>query len=391
MFDCGPVYYKNSQSTADIVINQGGTDSGKTYAIIQLLFTIAMTTKPHPDDPIITIVGESVPNLKKGAYRVAQLIIQKTPLLAAQIKSWNQGDRTFSFFNGWIMEFTSYLTEQQAKQGKRQYLYVNEANGISWPIFWQLAKKTRIRTYIDYNPSAPFFAHSNLIGTVPSGNDLNASVELIISDHRHNPFLSEREHAKTENIKDKERWLVYARGKTGNLEGLIYPHWKQIPDSQFPEDVDFCGGIDFGYTNDPTAAVKVAVVGNNVFVKELCYETGLPAQKLKIIFEANGFTKDNIIYCEHDKEQIIQLRRLGLLAIPANKGPGSIKGGIAKVNEFNIYYTASSKNLAEERKSYMWVIDPITGKPTNTPVDGNEHLLDSLRYAIYTKYFRQGI
>lgn len=387
MFNCGPVYYANSQATEEIIINQGGTDSGKTYAIIQLLFTIAMTTRPHPDDPIITIVGESVPNLKKGAYRVAQLIIQKAPLLAAQIESWNQGDRTFKFFNGWIMEFTSYLTEQQAKQGKRQYLYVNEANGIDWPIFWQLAKKTRIRTFIDYNPSAPFWAHDNLIGTVPSGNDLNASVKLIISDHRHNPFLSKRDHDKTENIKDKERWLVYARGKTGNLEGLIYPNWKQIEDSDFP-DVDFFGGLDFGYTSDPTCAVKVAFVGNSVFVHELCYETALTANRIKDIFIVNGFGPNNHIYCELDKDFISELRRLRVAAMPAIKGPGSVKLGILKVNEFNVFITKSSKNIWEERKRYMWEIDKITGKSTNTPTEGYDHGLDAIRYSIYTKFFR---
>lgn len=391
MFNCGPVFQKNYESKADIVINQGGTDSGKTYAIIQLLFTIAVTTKPHPDDPIITIVGESIPNLKKGAYRVAQQIYQKTPYLQTCVKDWNQGDRTFKFFNGWIMEFTSYVTEQQAKQGKRQYLFVNEANGIEWTIFWQLAKKTRVRTFIDYNPSAPFFCHEHLIGTTPETNDLGATVELIISDHRHNPFLSQKDHDRTENIKDRERWLVYARGATGNLEGLIHPNWKQIDDHLFPESDEVFGGLDFGYTQDETAGVKMVTIGNNLFVHELCYTTGLAPIKTKEIFFANGFDSSMPVYCDHDPEQIIQLRRLGLLALPANKKPGSVSGGLLKLSEFNVFYTASSKNINEERKKYMYMQDPLTGKFLNKPKDGFDHLLNAIRMGIFTKFFRQGV
>lgn len=391
MFNCGPVFYENQKSTEDIIINQGGTDSGKTYALIQLLFTLALFTEPHADDPIITIVGESVPNLKKGAYRVAQMIYQNTPFLQSQVKDWNQGDRTFKFFNGWIMEFTSYVTEQQAKQGKRQYLFVNEAQAIPWNIFWQLSKKTRIRTFIDYNPTAAFWAHDYLIGTTKETNDLNASIKLIISDHRHNPFLSKRDHDKTENIKDRERWLVYARGKTGNLEGLIHPNWKQIDNNLFPDTDDIFGGLDFGYTNDPTAGVKMVVIGNSLFVHELCYEPALAPIKTKEIFFANGFDSNIPVFCDHDPEQIAQLRRFGLLAIPSNKKPGSVSGGILKLNEFNVFYTASSKNISEERKRYMFMQDPITGKFLNKPKDGFDHTLNAIRMGVYTKFFRQGI
>lgn len=384
------VWHANKDSNAAIIINQGGTDAGKTYAIMQLLFWIAVNEKPPIADPVITIAGESVPNLKKGPYRAAEGIYASTPNLDRYIHFWNKTERVIYFKNGWVIEFNSYENEQSAKQGKRQYLFVNEANGLSWPIFWQLCKKTRKKTFIDYNPSAPFWCHDKLIGTTDQSNDFGKTVELIISDHRHNPFLTEEEHRQTENIKDKELWRVYARGLTGNLSGLIYPNWKQIPDDQFP-DADFFGGLDFGYTSDPTAAVKIAIIGNTAFVKELCYETGLPAQRVKDIFTANGFTTEQVVYCEHDKEQIAQLRRLSILAIPANKNNGSLKGGILKVNEFNVFYTASSKNIHEERIRYMWEKDKITGNSTNAPVPGMDHLLDAIRYGIYTKFFRQGI
>lgn len=390
VFNVGPVYHANYLSLADIVINQGGTDSGKTYAIIQLLFTIATTTKAPAIDPIITILSESVPNSKKGAFRVAKSIYYGSEYLQAMAATdWNESDRIITFKTGWVMEFVGATDEQNAKQGKRQYLFVNEANGLSWQIFWQMAKRTRIRTYIDYNPSAPFWAHENLIGTTPEGNDLHAKVQLIISDHRHNPFLSQHDHDRTENIKNKDLWWVYARGKTGNLQGLIFPNWKQIDDKDFPWKVDgHFGALDFGYTNDPTAGLIMVRIAQNIYMHEVCYEPGMPAKNIVQLYRSLKFIEGQPVYCEHDPDMIKQLRMLELMAIPAAKGPGSIKAGIAKINEYNVFYTASSKNIAEERKRYMWLADPDTGKPTNVPIDSYNHLMDAARYGVYTHFYR---
>lgn len=388
MFNCGPVYHANRLSTADIVINQGGTDSGKTYAILQLLIEIASTTKAPESDPIISILSESVPNSKKGAYRTFQAIINGCQYAYDQIKTWNSTDRTIIFKTGWIIEFVGCTDEQNAKQGKRQYLFANEANGIPWPIFWQMAKRTRVRTFIDYNPSAPFWAHEKLIGTTQETNDLFAKVQLIISDHRHNPFLSKADHDKTENIKDPELWRVYARGLTGNLSGLIYPNWRQIPDADFPWDEPKFGGLDFGYTNDPTAGVIMCRVADNIYVHELCYESGLTANQIYTLFKNQGFTSQMPIYCEHDGDMIRALRLKQLLAIPARKGPNSIAPGISKVKEYNVFYTASSKNIDMERKKYMWLKDEITGKFVNVPTDIDNHHMDAIRYGIATHYYR---
>lgn len=389
MFNGGPLYHANLNSTADIVINQGGTDSGKTVALVQVCFYLATTPAP-PEDPIITIVSKSIPDSKKGAYRKAEEIYNNSPSLKNYVSFWNKSERHIYFKSGWIIEFVSYMDEQSAKQGKRQYLFVNEAQGITYAIFWQLAKRTRIRTWIDYNPTAPFYSHEKLIGTSPASNDLNATVELIISDHRHNPFLSQKDHDKTENIKDKELWWVYARGRTGNLTGLIYPNWKMIPDNDYPWDADNkFGALDFGYTNDPTAGSRMCRIANKIFVHELCYTPAVTANQLYQLYTANGFTPDDPVYCEHDGDMIKQLRQLGLMAIAARKGPNSIKPGISKVNEYEVYYTESSKNIDYERKKYMWLIDPETGKPTNTPVDKDNHHMDEIRYGIYTHFYRQ--
>lgn len=390
MFNTTVVWEANHNSTADICINQGGTDSTKTYSILQECFWLGIFDKLPESDPIITVLSASVPNSKKGAYRVAQSIAHNNDFIKSQIKHWHESERIIYFKSGWILEFVGATTEQNAKQGKRQYLFANEANGIPWLIFWQMAKRTRIRTWIDYNPSAPFWAHEKLIGTLPENNDLNAEVQLIISDHRHNPFLSQKDHDRTENIKDPELWKVYARGITGNLEGLIYPNWKIIPDKDFPWDDDSkFGGVDFGYTNDPTAGVRLCRIANQIFVHQLCYETGLGARKLQRLYYGQKFNEEHPVYCEHDKDQIRELRELDILAIPARKGPGSIKSGIFKVQEYEILVTASSEDIEYERKRYMWMKDPTTGKSLNVPYDKNNHLMDAIRYGISSHFYHK--
>src|SRR5688572_4966105 len=198
---------------------------------------------------VITITGESLPNLRKGIYRDAEAIFSKSPYLQRQVINWNKTDRIINFKNGSLIEFISNLDEQSAKAGKRDILIVDEAQGVSWPIFFTLAIRTRGQIFVLYNPTAAFGAHEKLIGTTPESNDLNATVQLYITDHRHNCFLTQDEHDKIEGIKDKELWNVYARGRTGNLTGLIFPNWKMISDKDFPwyEDGKF-GGLDFGYT-----------------------------------------------------------------------------------------------------------------------------------------------
>ena len=192
MFDTGPLYLENLHAPEKVLVNQGGTSSSKTYSLMQLLYWYALTNPGF----VITVVGESIPNLKKGAYRDAETIYARTLELTHYVASWNQTERVIRFHSGSLMEFTSYETEQGARNGKRDILFVNEANGISYPIYWQLARRTRFKVLLDYNPSEAFWVQEKVIG--------QANTRLIISDHRHNLWLSEQEHAEIEAIKDED-------------------------------------------------------------------------------------------------------------------------------------------------------------------------------------------
>jgi phage terminase large subunit len=399
VFNCGPLFkviYDHSfpKIDIDLLILQGGTDSGKTVAATQFLTVLARSTKPpKPNpfdlvDPLITFLNESVPNSKKGAYRTFQNVIADNQYVLDGIKDWNKTDRIIEWRSGWIMQFEGATDEQAAKQGKRMRLFVNEANGISYPVFFQYAKRTRQQTIIDYNPSAPFYAHDKFIGTTPEQNDLNAKVKLVISDHRHNPFLSKREHEKTENIRDLELWKVYARGLTGNLIGTVYTNWISIPDSKFPWNHDqLFFGLDVGWTNDPTVLMLCAKIGMDIFVHELCYEPGIAPSFIDQLMRGKGY--NGVIFSEHAPDMIKQLKRLGRNVRAARKGPGSIQAGISKVKEYRVHYTESSTNLKEELKRYTWLLDEDTKLPTNEPIDAYNHALDAVRYAIYTAFYRE--
>lgn len=147
------LFYSNYYADAHTIINQGGTSSGKTYAIEQVLFCFACNTPGQ----IITVVGQDIPNLKAGALRDALTIYSEWPELLAMVKHYNKAERIFEFVNGSLIEFKSYDNAQDAKSGKRDYLFVNEANGIGWDVYNELALRTRKRIYIDYNPNTGFW------------------------------------------------------------------------------------------------------------------------------------------------------------------------------------------------------------------------------------------
>ena len=202
LFDVLPLYAVNRDSRKRTKVNQGGTSSGKTYSIMQLLFVKAM----ERCGLVITVAGQDVPNLKKGAYRDAKTIRNSSPELLVWFPKVNEGERIFYCINGSIIEFSSFKDAQDAKSGKRDILFANEANGIPFDIFWQLYIRTKEEVFIDYNPSARFWVHEHVIG--------REGVRLIISDHRKNFYLSDEEHARIEGITDDELWKVYARGLT---------------------------------------------------------------------------------------------------------------------------------------------------------------------------------
>lgn len=367
-----PLFLQNYLSDKRILINQGGTSSGKTYTILDLLFVLNMQ---HPN-LVTTVVGQDIPNLKSGAYRDAKNIWANSDIYQQWYSRPNETDRIFTCRNGSIIEFKSFEDEQDARSGKRDILFVNEANGIAYDIYWQLAIRTRQQIFIDYNPTHRFWVHENLIG--------NENAELIISDHRHNPFLSENEHERIESIADKELFRIYARGLTGRIEGLIYRNWEVT--EKLPENYkNRWIGIDFGFTNDPTAIVDIRLSEGMLFIDEIAYLKGLTNPAIAEILNKNDIgSQIQIIADSAEPKSIAELQNLGFKIAGAWKGPDSIKNGIDILKRYTLRITRRSRNIRQELLSYKWKKDR-NGQTINEPVDTFNHALDAIRYVALNK------
>lgn len=392
-----PLFKKIWPCQAPIIICQGGGDSAKTVSNLQKL--ALQSTQIH--GAITTITGVDLPNLKGGVLRTFQRYVQND--VAHYISKYNESSTTYYFKNKSLIEFKSFENEQDARGSERDFLYVNEMNGIPYSMFWQLWRKTRRQTLGDYNPTSRFYAHDLVLPGPNQDKQFRNRVQLFITDHRHNPFLTEEEHQRYEDISDPDMFAVYSRGKTGKIKGLIFGHFKRM-DQWITEDTSkdrIFWGIDYGYTNDPTAIVKIVAHGQRTrYVKECCYEPGLSDQRIIEIFHANGFRDGQEIYSEADPDMINALRLKGLPVVPAIKGPGSIKAGIAKVRQYEVFYYSDFKskinpemtNFDKEIATYKFLEDEdvVTGKLVmiNKPIDAWNHLCDATRYGIYTDSFR---
>jgi len=378
MFRASPVFEANLQATAPVVVDQGGTSSGKTYSILQVLFVLLAAGT----NLVCTVVGQDIPNLKAGALRDAQDIVRNSVVLQSLIKSYNKSERIYEFHNGSIMEFKSYDDFQDAKSGKRDYLFINEANGIAYAIAKELMLRTRIRTFIDYNPNAEFWVHEKLHG--------KPDVELIISDHRHNPFLNELTRAKIEALKEEdiELWRVYARGKTGKIEGLVLRKWSIC--EEIPEGAKYLGtGMDFGFTNDPTTAVDLYLAEGQLWADELLYSTGLTNPDIHAVLASIGaHRRYDVIADSAEPKSIEELRRLGLSIEGAMKGPDSINASLDALKRYHLNVTRRSTHLRKELSNYKWKVDRQTGLATNTPVDAFNHTIDAIRYVALNRLQR---
>jgi phage terminase large subunit len=267
------------------------------------------------------------------------------------------------------MEFKSFKDSQDAKSGKRDYSFFNEANGIPFDVFTEVRLRTRKQTFIDYNPNAEFWVHEHLIG--------KSNTKFIRSWHEHNPFLSQAMRDKIEGLKevDEQLWRVYARGYTGKIEGLIFRNHNIVP--EIPKDAEFiAAGMDFGFTNDPTTLIEVYRFNGELYVNQLLYSTGLTNQDIGNKLTELGFDKSKRIIADSaEPKSIEELRRMGFNIQGAIKGADSIRASIDILKRFVINITGNSTHTKKEFMSYKW-----SEKNPNEPIDGYNHTIDAIRY-----------
>lgn len=348
------------------IINQGGTSSTKTFSTLQFLIILAIKYSFEID-----IVGLTQGHLKSG-------VLLDMPKVMAQFglnfyNLFSKTNKSLEFPTSTI-NFISVDTIGKAHGGRRDILYLNEANHLNYKIAEQLIIRTREKIFIDFNPTNRFWVHTEILENEPKKS------VLIKSTYKDNPFL-EKEiiYALESRMKDKNFWRVYGLGEIGILEGRVFDN---VEIKNFDKDKfeKYYNGIDWGFSTDPFAFIRCAIENDFLYITDEIYSTNL-LNKDSIPLVKNIINNEYVICDSAEPKSIAEYNENGIKALPAKKGRGSIESGIKYLQSFSkIYIHTTCKNSAREFYDYSFKKD-TDGNILPVPEDINNHLIDALRYA----------
>jgi phage terminase large subunit len=361
-------FNKISKLKKRIRIVQGGTSASKTISILLYLIAYAQTDKSKT---LTSVVAESVPHLKRGAIRDFKNIMQEHGYWKES--RWSASDSIYTFETGSQIEFFSTDNGDKLRGARRDRLFMNEANNNSFDAFEQLEVRTKEFVILDYNPTNEFWA----LTEVKNKRD---DVDFLILTYKDNEGLPEEIIKSIESRKNRKGWWqVYGEGQLGEVEGKIYKGW-QIVD-EIPHEARLeRRGLDFGYTNDPTAIIDVYYYNGGYVLDEIVFTKGLSNKQIADTILSQE--KQCLVIADSaEPKSIDEIRGYGVNIQPAQKGQDSVNQGIQYVQDQQISITKRSINLIKEYRNYLWKTDR-DGRVTNTPEAGFDHALDAVRYAI---------
>lgn len=368
---------KISKLRKRIRIVRGGTSASKTFSIIPFLIEYALS-KPKQE---ISIVAETIPHLRRGALRDFLKIMDLIGMLDES--SYNKSTMTYKFSNGSFIEFFSADNPAKLRGARRDVLFINECNNITWESYYQLAIRTKKFIYLDYNPVSEFWVDTELLK--------DPDAEMIVLTYKDNEALEPSIIKEIEKARDKAStstywanwWRVYGLGQIGSLQGVVFDNWQQV--DSIPLDATLVGySMDFGFTNDPTTLVGMWKSDGKLWVDELLYRTNMTNNDIGNFLKSIDFGRNELICDSAEPKSIEELYRQGFNAKPSVKGADSIKMGIDTLKRYELMVTKRSTNLIKELRAYQWETDK-EGKLTGKPIDSHNHLLDPLRYIALLK------
>ena len=363
------VVYRSTYAGLDeripLIIQQGGTSSGKTFSILLALSTYLKENTGL----VVSIVSCTFPHLKRGAVRDFLNIMDKI----GGLTDWNKSDLSGTI-NGNTIEFFSADNDGKVRGSKRDILFVNEANLINYERYRQLSIRTSKTSIIDFNPTAEFWFHSDVLPGIPASDYIYKR-----TTYKDNPAVSDKIIKDIESLKytNENLYRVYALGLTGNATGLIFPNFTIV--DQFQADAKKQGyGMDFGFTNDPTTLIRIGFKGDDLYLDEYLYETNLTNPDISDKLKELGLNRrDEIVADSAEPKSIEELRRLGWNIRGANKR--EINFGIDTMKRYRLCVTKRSLNLQKELRNYSWKVD-TNSKSMNIPIDAYNHAIDAARY-----------
>lgn len=357
-------------SNKKIIVEQGGTRSGKTYNILIyiIFYYCAANTKKT-----ITICRKTFPSLRASVLRDFIEILRSYEMYYEE--AHNKSSNEYKLY-GNLIEFISLDQPQKVRGRKRDLLFINEANELFWEDWQQLLFRTKEKIILDYNPSDEYHWIYDKVIT-------RDDCDFFKTTYLDNPFLEDAIKKEIERLKetDEQYWQIYGLGIKGVTKSTIfrYAEVNKIPDS-----ANFLSyGMDFGYTNDPTTLIGIWLDGINLYAQEYLYRTMMNTADINNFLNSLNIDREMIWADSAEGRLIDELRRMGWNIKPSIKGRDSVNAGIDLLKRYKIHITSESTNAIQEFRNYKWDEDR-SGKIINKPIDNHNHLVDALRYGTYS-------
>lgn len=375
MFQSTTATKKITRLTKRLRVVQGGTSASKTVSILLYLIDRAQSdTTPT----LTSIVAESFPHLRRGAMRDFLLILHAHNYF--KDSRWDRTNSVYTFETGSTIEFFSVDQPEKVRGARRDRLFINEANNISFQAFEELEVRTKDFVFLDYNPTSEFWVFTELIGK-------RSDVEALVLTYKDNEALDQSIIDSIEKRQNRPGWWkVYGLGQLGEVEGKIYKNWLII--DEIPHEARLVRfGVDFGYTNDPTAVVALYYYNGGFIADEVAFNKGLSTKQIADILLLQE--KAIVIADSAEPRSIDELKLYGLDVLPCKKGKDSVKHGIDTVQSKPMSVTKRSANVIHEYRNYLWVTDK-DGKVLNEPEHTFSHSMDAIRYAMESASHTEG-
>lgn len=376
------VYQGFFDSTKKYNVLRGGAGSGKSYAVADDVILRTL-------EPVLsrTIVARKVAaTMRQSVFRLIENRIHDM-CLSDRFKI-NKTEMTFTAGRNEIV----LVGLDDVNKLKSIYdptdAFLEEADQVTQSDFEEIDRRIRSITgrkpkiTLSFNPTSAFSWLKKYFYDTDTVSD---ETYHLTTTYRDNAFIDPGYATTIERLKETNpaAYRVYGLGEWGVTEGVIFDRW----DTQdIPERTKLTGyGLDWGFTNDPTALVAVYESGDDVWLDELIYETGLTNQDLGLIFQSLGVRRAyEIIADSAEPKSIEEIYRQGYNIHACEKGADSVRAGIAYMKTKRLHVTPRSTHLQKELSSYTWRQDK-NGNWLNEPVDDYNHAIDAVRYRLTSK------
>lgn len=362
-----------SETESRINLLCGGAGSSKSYSVAQWIIKKSY----EEQNKRILVTRKTLPSLRITAYRLILDLLQQYGLPY----NLNKSELVITTPTRSEILFKSLDEPEKIKSAEFNYIWIEEATEITIDDYRQLNLRLRRQNnqinqmFLSFNPISRLnWIYTELV-TKPD-NDL----AIHRSTYKDNPFLACEYIREIEDLinQDMNYYRVYALGEWGVLENIIYMNYdiiKQVPGN--PDDVIY--GVDFGF-NNPSTIVKIVIKDNEYYIEEKLYESGLTNSQL--IQHMNTLVDNGcLIYADSaEPARIEEICNNGFVCMPAEK---DVQDGIDFCKRHHLHISEQSPNLIKELQGYKWKEDK-DGNVLDEPVKFNDHLMDAMRYALYT-------